>query len=120
MRDEGIIHIAFRFKNLNVRMKVTIPARDDKRFTVTPTGRRRTGDSSGLYEQEVCRRWRCLTAVIKAKLVAVTDGVATFEQEFLPYLVTSTGETMGERLLPAVIAAKTSGQLLLTADGGQL
>ena len=44
---------------------------------------------------------------IKAKLIAIQDKVATFEEEFMPYLVTDTGETLAERMLPSVREAAT-------------
>ena len=53
------------------------------------------------YESdESRRRWRALLLVIKAKLEAVASGIATFEDEFLPYTVMPSGQTVGEWARP--------------------
>jgi hypothetical protein len=49
-------------------------------------------------------RWRVLYLVIKAKLEAVEAGVSIFEDEFLSFIVTGSGRTVGEVLLPRLSA----------------
>jgi hypothetical protein len=66
---------------------------------LTPTRRRRTKrQAAEAYEAECRRRRQALAAVIKAKLVAVEDGISTntHEAEFLAYVVLSDGRTIGE------------------------
>lgn len=50
--------------------------------------------------REERRRWRALLLVIKAKLEAIQSGIATFEDEFLPYTVMADGKTVGEWAKP--------------------
>lgn len=48
-------------------------------------------------EAEERRRWRSLSLLLKAKLVAIEDGLVEFEQEFLPNIVMADGATVYER-----------------------
>lgn len=67
-------------------------------------------------EQRNRQRWRILFLVIKAKLEAVTAGVSVFEDEFLSFIVTGSGQTIGEVLVPCLLAGK--GPLMLDAPRG--
>jgi hypothetical protein len=62
---------------------------------------------------EVARRqrWRALALAIKAKLEAVESGIATFEEEFMAYIVLPDGQTVGEFLSPQIEAAYSSGRM---------
>lgn len=51
-------------------------------------------------DQRTRSQWRVLFLVIKAKLEAVEAGVAVFEEEFLSFIVTASGDTVGEILVP--------------------
>lgn len=62
-------------------------------------------------EQQQRQRWRALALVIKAKLEAVEDGITTVEEEFLPHVVTPTGETFAQWAVPQLREMKKSGQL---------
>lgn len=68
-------------------------------------------------EQEERRRWRSLGALLKAKLVAVDDGISEFEQEFYGDVVLSNGETVYERTRQATQIEYESGKPKLLADG---
>lgn len=105
MRDGATASIGFTYRGVNIRMEIPLPSSEDDAFTKTPTGRRRRSNTTAMYEQEVRRRWRCLALAIKAKLVAVADGVASFEAEFLPYMIASDGQTIAQKMLPMVEAA---------------
>jgi hypothetical protein len=48
---------------------------------------------------------RALLLVVKAKLVAVDSGVATFEDEFLANIVLPDGGLVGQQVKPAIAAA---------------
>ena len=63
-------------------------------------------------EQRNRQRWRVLFLVVKAKIEAVEAGIAVFEEEFLSFIVTANGQTVGEVLLPRLAAG---GQLQLGA-----
>lgn len=45
-------------------------------------------------------RWRALYLVVKAKLVAVDSGIATFEEEFLSWVMTKNRTPLGNAILP--------------------
>ncbi len=51
-------------------------------------------------KQEERRMWRSLLLVIKAKLEAVESEISTVEKEFLAWVVTENGQTVGDMLLP--------------------
>jgi len=104
--------IAFSVDDLNVKMRIDLPQRCDDEFNLTANGKERTDSAaSRLWETEVRRRWRCLLAVIKAKLIAVAEKVATIEEEFLPYIVLADGGTVGDRIIPML---SEPGQTVLT------
>lgn len=66
-------------------------------------------------EREERRIWRVIFHVLKARMVAVEDGVETFEQAFLPHIVNPrTGRTVYDELaqhgrleLPSALPALT-------------
>lgn len=103
--------IGFTYQNIQIEMRIPLPDPNDSAFKLTPSGRwsKSTDDQAKAYQGEVRRRWRCLVMALKAKLVAVSDGIATFEREFLPYMVTADGTTVGERFAPIIEHAKRSG-----------
>jgi hypothetical protein len=63
------------------------------------------------WEQACRQRWRALALVIKAKLEAVESGIATFEQEFLDYILLPDGRTVGEYLRPQLEDIYSSGAM---------
>lgn len=58
-------------------------------------------------EQEQKRIWRVIHWSMKARLEAVAERVETFEQAFLAHIVDpATGETLYQRLTPAIDAGR--------------
>jgi hypothetical protein len=55
-------------------------------------------------EQHQRSLWRSLGLVVKAKRVAIEEGVVTFEEEFMPQIVGTGGLTLAERILPKILA----------------
>lgn len=49
--------------------------------------------------------------MIKAKLVGCDDGIAAFEEEFMPYIVTGDGSTLAQAMLPQVKQAASIGKV---------
>ena len=96
-----------------VRFVMPMPDKDDPRFTLTPSGKRRRDNDSMLreYEKAQRQRWRALALVIKAKLEAVASGVAEFEQEFLAYVVLPDGTTVAEFMQPQIATAYETGKM---------
>lgn len=113
-REDGEgVAIAFEVRALHVMMRVMFP--DLASFTATETGRPRSDAvARDEWGKECRRKMRCLAAVIKAKLIAVDDAVATIEQEFLPYIVLPDGRNIGDVLIPR-LPAIISGQYALPA-----
>jgi hypothetical protein len=107
----GELQIAFDIRGLSILMRIALPSRDE--FGVTETGRSRTESATfAAWQQEIRRRARSLAAVIKAKLIAIDDDVATLEQEFLPYIVLDGVRTIGDYIVPK-LPEITSGRLAL-------
>lgn len=66
-------------------------------------GKRRTPlQIQTLIQQETRQRWRALALVVKAKLEAVSAGVATFENEFMPYILLPNGKSVSEEIAPRI------------------
>ncbi|MFI4881401.1 MAG: hypothetical protein ACIAQU_02325 [Phycisphaerales bacterium JB064] len=60
---------------------------------------KRTPEQARTAWEQACRsKWRALYLVMKAKLVAVDEGISTIEREFLPDVVTEDGTTVERRI----------------------
>jgi hypothetical protein len=105
--------IQFDFKGRRIRIALELPAQNERRFTHTPgRGNLRTPEDARAEWEQGCRaRWRALALVVKAKLEAVESGIATFEQEFLSYVVLPNGQTAGEVLIPQIASAYENGRM---------
>lgn len=73
------------------------------------TYRYETSDSDDEKEQR--RLWRCILATIKGKLIAVSEGISTFEEEFVSNIVMPDGKLLKEHLLPQLQKAINSGSM---------
>jgi hypothetical protein len=95
--------IAFTLNGLQVRLSLEMPDPDERRFVYTTQGRSRSPSAAAdAYEQEVRRRWRALLLVLKAKLVAVDEGITTLEREFLADIMLASGVKVLEQIRPAI------------------
>lgn len=102
-QDGNLAGVQFAARGKMVRMMFHLPDPDDKRFTKTPTGRtRKPATKNSTYDQEIRRRWRALALVIKARFEAIESEIETFEQAFLPHIVTNDGRTIGEVVIPQI------------------
>jgi len=99
--------IAFTMRGLQVRMSLPLPSFDDDAFRYTPSGKyqRSPAEQAKTYEAEIRRRWRSLLLIVKAKLVAVDDGITTIEREFLSDVVVGDA-TVWERMRPELERAR--------------
>lgn len=117
--------IAFKAHGRHIRFVLALPSPSDPEFKRTEGGRARTDKAvvTKAYEQEVRRRWRSLALAIKAKLEAVSTGIASFEEEFLAHIVLPDNSTVGDRVIAEVEAAYSSGvaapRLLAIGAGDQ-
>lgn len=103
--------VQFTAADRRVRFVLTMPARDERRFTHSSRGAR-TADVARREWEQACRQiWRAMALVIKAKLEAVQAGIVTFEQEFLAQIVLPDGATVYERTRDALKVAYETGSL---------
>ncbi len=107
----GLGLVFFRLYDRQVRFTVPLPDKDDPEFTLTESKKQRRTESAAYnaWDQKVKSRWRSLALVIKAKLVAVDEGVVTFEQEFGMHFVLPGGSTVYDQVAPQIEAAYESG-----------
>jgi hypothetical protein len=94
--------IMFEAHGRRIRFVLPLPDRNGPEFTKTPgRGRERNpAAAQQAYEQAVRQKWRALALAIKAKLEAVESQIATFEGEFLNYVVLPNNQTVGQWLGP--------------------
>ena len=107
MEGDDTASVSYAYGKQRERFENHFPDPDDPAFTRTPTGLNRTESSAQAeHEKAVRQRWRALALVVKAKLEAVEANIATFDQEFLPYLVLPGGrtvfETVGEQVSQSI------------------
>lgn len=119
--DGDTAALGFVLGNRTIRFTLPLPAKSDKQFHRTPTGRQRRNpaDAERAWEQACRSRWRALLLVIKAKLEAVQVGISTVEDEFLAWTVLpGDARTIGERLRPQIESSLQNGKAPLLALGG--
>lgn len=112
--DEGRAAIQFKAADRLVRFTLPVPEKDEARFTKYKHRGgymlARTAEAARKEWEQACRSaWRALFLAVKAKLVAVEAGIATFEQEFLAYIVLPDGQTAGEAMIPKIAEAYVTG-----------
>jgi hypothetical protein len=120
MTDEKRAAVGFQCKGRSIRIIVNKPDGSTlKRAAGQPYRYPTDIQRAAWVEGETRRRWRALLLVIKAKLEAVQSGIATFDDEFLAYVVMPNGQTMGEWVAPQIDRAVAAGQMpkLLLGDG---
>lgn len=103
--------VMFRMANRMLRMRVAEP--DPVKLGYTRTGKSRTDAAfERAMDAERRRMWRALVLLVKARLVAVTEGIETVETAFLPWVVIpgTDGQTVGEWFVPQLAQAyQTNG-----------
>ena len=109
--DRGESVIGFEVRGRAVRMRLSMPEKPP-----ASSGRAARGARAAevKHERAVRQRWRALALVVKAKLEAIESGIATFDDEWLAYLVTKSGTTVGEQVLPQLLMRNGSEPLMLT------
>lgn len=103
--DPGFDAIEFLWNGRQIRFK--LPRHSAKVIRRDRRGREMTA------AQIDRQRWRVLYLVVKAKIEAVQAGISIFEEEFMAFIVTGSGHTIGEVLLPRIVG----NQPLLLGDG---
>lgn len=104
IEDSGVFNeghqsfVIFKHRGRPYSIVITLPNKDYEGFRVTPGGKpQRTEDQAYTAWEQACRvKWRELALLIKAKVVAITSGAASFENEFLAYAMLPNRITVGE------------------------
>lgn len=95
--------VQFQHQSRRVRLRVLLKPVDQNllaRKYQRARSRSREDIERELVEQEAKRIWRVMAWNLKARMVAVTEGVETFEEAFLAHLLDErTGETIYEQLV---------------------
>jgi len=110
---DGDATIAFQVAGLRILMRVPLPSINERRFTHTPTSGKARGKDAVHAEHQTAVRatWRSLLLFVKAKLVAVDQGLTTIEREFLPHILLPSGDTLADVALPEIAAAYQRGDI---------
>jgi hypothetical protein len=122
VEEEERAAIMFEVENRRIRFILPLPDPNDEQFfrIARRYERRSTQAARQKWEQACRQRWRALVLAIKAKLEVVESGIATFEEEFLAYVVMPDGQTVGDLVLPNIDKAYMTNSMppLLPAIGG--
>lgn len=81
------------------------------------------GGTVAARAQDERQRWRALFLSIKARLVSWNEKIETFEEAFMAHIVLPDDRTVGQAVIPAIVAAYATGRMptdrLLPAYGGE-
>lgn len=114
--------VSFAYQAHAVRLRVPlrpVSERDVNAKYMRARSKTRDEVRDVLYEQEERRIWRVLAWNLKARMVAVEEGVETFEEAFLAHLLDQrTGQTIYEQLAHSGMVQLAAPLLALTAGGG--
>jgi hypothetical protein len=110
--EPGRAVIMFEVHDRRIRFTLPLPDISDAEFDVDGRKHRRNREERYRAWDQACRqRWRALALCIKAKLEAVETGIASFEEEFLNYIVLPDGVTVGEFIRPQIEVAYSKGTM---------
>jgi hypothetical protein len=111
--EPGRAVIMFEVLDRRIRFSLPLPDIADAEFDVDGRKHRRNREERYRVWEQACRqRWRALALCIKAKLEAVETGIATFEEEFLNYVVLADGKTVGEHVIPRVAEIYAANKMM--------
>ena len=115
--------VVFSMAGRRIRFELELPDKTHHKFTRTAVRnwKRTPVDSERAWEQATRQKWRALALAVKAKLEAVDSGIATFEEEFLAYVVLPNGKSVGMIIAPQLDEIYASGKMpLLLGDGDSI
>jgi hypothetical protein len=118
--------VAFEMHGRRVVMKLQLPDARDRQFTHGRVNQHAgvallTPEAAKAKHEKACRRkWRALLLAVKAKLVAVEDGIETFEEAFMAHVVMPDGRTVADHIKPRIATAYRENKMapLLPYHGG--
>lgn len=112
--DQGAAIISFVAHERRIQFTVDLPSREKFRLTPARRYRRDDAETEKAWEQATRQRWRALGLMVKAKLEAVAAGIATFEEEFLPYTLIPGPDgpvTVANFMEEQIVAAYSQGAI---------
>lgn len=110
--SDRLAQIEFEMHGRRVRFRLTYPDPQDREFVYRSQYIRRTdAERRNRYEAEKRRLWRALLLTIKSKLEAVQNGLVSFEEEMLPFIVLPDNRTVGQWLVPQIATAYDTGRM---------
>jgi hypothetical protein len=103
--------IVFSRDGITYRFSVPVAVTESEVPEPVRKAYRRAVHGPDLVEHENNRRLRSLAAVIKAQLIAIEDGILSFEETFIGGTVTDNGQTVAERMAPELKRASLEGRI---------
>lgn len=121
--EKRVYSIAFEHDGVPYRCSLPLPDPSEPRFNQYKQGssifERTESAKAKLYEEEVNRKWRAFGMVIKAKIVAVEEGISTMQAEFIGNAILGNGLTVAETHAPELAQLAALGRLpALALPGG--
>ena len=117
--EPGRSIIGFKRAGREYRFELPMPTIEE--FAKTASGMRRSEAALiKAWLDESNRRYRALLATIKGRLIAVGEGVSTFEAEFALETVLPNGQTVREYTLPQIEAAYRDGKMPALLPGSKV
>lgn len=110
--NAGRSMIGFAMADRKIRFVLPMPDPGLPEFTHSHGGKhkRHPEVAHKHWEQATRQRWRALSLAVKAKLEAVESGIATFEKEFMAYVVLPGGRTVAEEIEPVIAQMYQTGK----------
>lgn len=118
--------IAFEMEGRRILMRLGLPDASDEKFLFAVMGfrgkkRRSVADARKAWDQACRQKWRALVLAVKAKLVAVEEGVETLEEAFMAHVVMPDGQTVADHVRPRIAQSYRENTMapLLPAPGAK-
>lgn len=110
--------VSFLYNNYQIRLELPLPDMNDPQAVleagkeIARAGRKRMPTSANeAFDSVMKQRWRALLLILKAKLVAITEEVRSFEEEFGWDIVLPNQQTVGQYLQPQLEEGRRGGTL---------
>lgn len=101
MTDHRRAKIIFGCRGHRVQFMIELPDPEAKKYAHDGRGSLRKPQSRiKAWDQDCRSSWRSFKLLIHAKLEGIESKITTFEEEFMPHIVMSDGETIGNKILP--------------------
>lgn len=106
---DGVAFFQFRAEGRFVRLSISLATWQDVAYS--PTGRERTEPQiKSAMAAENRRLYRALVNLLKAKVIAIEEGIVTFEQEFFANVVMPDGNTVYDASKASLELAYSTGK----------